>query len=49
MTYSKPAITNAAKAIAAVQSQGANKMIHTVTDFDPTQPKATSSAYEADE
>jgi hypothetical protein len=49
MTYSKPAITNVAEAIAAVQSQGANKMIHTVADFDPTQSKATSSAYESDE
>lgn len=49
MTYRKPAITNAADAIAAVQSQGANKQIHVVTDFDPSQPDATSSAYEADE
>jgi hypothetical protein len=49
MTYNKPSIIKAGKAIAAVQNQGANKMIPTVTDFDPTQAKATSSAYEADE
>jgi len=48
MTYSKPEVTNAVRAIAAVQSD-MNKLIHVVPDSITGQPLQASPAYEADE
>jgi len=48
MTYSKPEVTNAIRAIAAVQSD-MTKPPNNVTDAIPGEQKQLSPAYEADE
>jgi len=48
MTYNKPEIVNMVRAVTAIQG-GTDKSRQVFTDADPTQIKATSMAYEADE